>query len=67
MLPPYLGLIASDDGGRSWTSVSRVGEVPGEPSRFKALGAERLDLALSDGTIVSTDDGGKTWRTAFRP
>ena len=54
----------SRDAGKTW---ARVGEVPGEPSRFKALGAERLDLALSDGTIVSTDDGGKTWTTAFRP
>jgi hypothetical protein len=54
----------SRDGGSSWT---RVGEVPGEPYRFKAQGAEELDLALSDGTIVSTRDGGRTWKTAFRP
>ena len=54
----------SRDGGGSW---ERVGRVAGEPYKFKALGPERLDLALSDGTIVSTEDGGKQWTTAFRP
>lgn len=54
----------SRDGGRRW---ERVGSVPGEPYKFKALGAERLLLALSDGTIVRTADGGRTWTEAFRP
>ena len=54
----------SRDGGEAW---ARAGRVPGEPYKFKARGAEALDLALSDGTIVSTEDGGKTWKTAFRP
>jgi len=54
----------SRDGGETWTLV---GEVPGEPYRFKARGPEELDLALSDGTIVGTSDGGETWKTAFRP
>ncbi len=54
----------SRNGGGSW---ERVGRVAGEPYKFKALGAEKLDLALSDGTIVSTEDGGKQWKTAFRP
>jgi photosystem II stability/assembly factor-like uncharacterized protein len=54
----------SRDGGGRW---ERVGKVPGEPCKFKALGPEKLDLALSDGTIVATEDGGKEWKTAFRP
>jgi photosystem II stability/assembly factor-like uncharacterized protein len=26
-----------------------------------------LDLALSDGTIVATQDGGRHWKATFRP
>ena len=29
--------------------------------------AEALDLALSDGTVLHTDDGGATWEERFRP
>ena len=54
----------SRDGGERW---ERVGKVPGEPYKFKALGPERLDLALSDGTIVATQDGGRHWKETFRP
>ena len=52
---------------RRTSTRSRVGKVPGEPYKFNARGAEALDLALSDGTIVATEDGGKTWKTAFQP
>jgi photosystem II stability/assembly factor-like uncharacterized protein len=41
--------------------------VPGEPYKFKALGPEALLLALSDGTVMKTEDGGKTWTEEFRP
>jgi hypothetical protein len=54
----------SRDGGGTW---ERVGSVPGEPYKFKALGPEELLLALSDGTVVETKDGGATWTEAFKP
>ena len=54
----------SRDGGGAW---ERVGSVPGEPYKFKATGPEALLLALSDGTVVETKDGGRTWTEAFRP
>jgi hypothetical protein len=54
----------SRDGGVRW---DEVGSVPGEPYKFKALETEHLLLALSDGTIVETEDGGSTWTEAFRP
>ena len=41
--------------------------MPGEPYKFKATGPEDLLLALSDGTVVQTEDGGRTWTEAFRP
>jgi len=54
----------SRDGGGSWEGV---GEVPGEPYKFKATGPEQLFLALSDGTVMQTKDGGRKWTEAFRP
>ena len=54
----------SSDGGDSW---ERVGSVPGEPYKFKDTGPEELLLALSDGTVMETGDGGKSWTEAFRP
>ena len=46
---------------------SRVGSVPGEPYKFKDTGPEALLLALSDGTVMETTDGGRKWKQAFRP
>ena len=37
-----------------------VGRVPGEPYKFKAVGPDHLYLALSDGAILETTNGGKT-------
>jgi len=44
-----------------------VGRVRGEPYKFKAVNRDHLYLALSDGTILETRDGGKSWKEAFRP
>jgi photosystem II stability/assembly factor-like uncharacterized protein len=41
--------------------------VPGEPYKFKDTGPEALLLALSDGTVMETGDGGRKWKQAFRP
>jgi hypothetical protein len=54
----------SRDAGLRW---ERIGTVPGEPYKFKALGAEQLLLALSDGTVLETKDGGRAWTEVFRP
>ena len=58
------GTIQRSSDGSSW---ERLGSVPGEPYKFKATGAETLLLALSDGTVMETKDGGRTWTEAFRP
>ncbi len=57
-------VLRSEDRGATF---ARVGEVPGEPYKFKSLDAERHYLALSDGTIVETRDAGARWTTAFAP
>ena len=54
----------SDSGGGAFKPV---GKVAGEPYKFKAVGADHLYLALSDGAILETTDGGKTWKDVFRP
>ena len=54
----------SGDRGETW---KQVGKVPGEPYKFKQVGAQELFLALSDGTIVHTTDGGRGWQAVFEP
>ena len=52
------------DGGDTWRAAGRV---DGEPYKFKAIGGSELYLALSDGTIVHTTDGGESWKVVFSP
>jgi hypothetical protein len=54
----------SADKGASW---EEVGKVEGEPYKFHEVGPDELLLALSDGSIVETKDGGKTWSARFKP
>ena len=54
----------STDGGQSW---ERRGRIEGEPYKVRALDAERAFVALSDGTILETTDGGRTFEERFRP
>lgn len=54
----------SGDGG---SSFERVGEVDGEPYKFRAVGPDELHLATGDARILHTTDGAKTWETVFTP
>lgn len=54
---------SSPDGGRSWSSVGRVG---GRPAAFDNAGAD-LYIALHDGTIKRSEDGGRNWTLRSRP
>lgn len=56
--------LVSADGGRTWERRARI---TGEPYKVRALDAERAFVALSDGTIVETKDGGRTFTTRFEP
>lgn len=56
---PHLGLIRSTDGGRSWESVSLLGEVD-----FHALtiaGSTIVGGDATTGRFLASDDDGDTW------
>ena len=53
----------SGDGGKRWR---RAGAVEGEPAAFLA-DASGLYVALHDGTIMRSTDGGASWRVRARP
>jgi photosystem II stability/assembly factor-like uncharacterized protein len=54
----------SPDGGQRF---DQVGEIQGEPYKIEPVGPDELLVALSDGSIVKTVDGAKTWSDEFRP
>lgn len=57
-------LSRSRDGGRV---LERRGSIGGEPAALVAVGVEELFVALHDGTIKRSTDGGVTWRVRSRP
>lgn len=64
-LVDLLGVVSrSDDGGRNWR---RVGDIGGEPAAFMATGDRELDVALPDGTIRRSTDGGTSWTVRSSP
>ena len=62
-LPPFLGLIRSDDGGRSWRSVSLLGErdfhvLESAGRRVYGFGS---DFETGEMGFLVSSDGGRTW------
>ncbi len=53
----------SGDGGQGWR---RTGAVEGEPAAFLAYASD-LYVALHDGTIMRSTDGGASWRVRAKP
>jgi len=54
----------SADAGRSFEIV---GDVGAEPAAFMALNSRELYVALHDGMIKVSRDGGETWSTRSTP
>jgi hypothetical protein len=54
----------SGDAGRSWQQVGRVG---GQPAAFEGESAEELYVALHDGTVKRSTDGGGSWSVRSTP
>jgi hypothetical protein len=63
-LPPFLGLIESDDAGRSWDSVSLMGKVDfhvleAAGKRVYGFGS---DFDTREPRFMVSRDGGRSWR-----
>jgi hypothetical protein len=57
-------LVVSRDGGRSW---GERGSIGGVPAAFLARSPAELYVALHDGAIRRSDDGGWSWTTLSGP
>ncbi len=58
-LPPHLGLIRSIDRGRTWTSVSLLGEA--DFHVLRASGTTLYGLDASNERLLASSDAGRSW------
>lgn len=67
------GLVRADADGRVSKSSDRgvtwgfLSQVEGEPMKLTTSGENALLMALSDGTLLESKDGGSEWQERFRP
>ncbi len=54
----------SSDGGVTWHVVGRL---PGLPGKLVETAAGTLYAALTEGTVVTSQNGGRSWSTLFSP
>ena len=64
-LPNFLGLIASDDAGRSWRVISRLGDADLHKIVLKHDRLYAFDAVL--GAMLISGDGGRTFEEQFTP
>ena len=64
-LPPNLGLIESRDGGRSWKSISLLGNA--DFHVLKASGRRVYGVNSADGGLMASSDGGHSWQRRTPP
>jgi photosystem II stability/assembly factor-like uncharacterized protein len=58
-LPPLLGLIRSEDAGRSWEPVSLLGRA--DFHVLRSVRSRIYGVNAADGELLVSDDGGLTW------
>jgi photosystem II stability/assembly factor-like uncharacterized protein len=63
--PPLLGLIESKDGGRSWTSISMLGEADFHVLRF--AGTRIYGYDASGNRLLTSTDAGESWKKLALP
>jgi photosystem II stability/assembly factor-like uncharacterized protein len=64
-LPQYLGYLRSDDGGRHWRVVSRLGDADLHKIVFKHDRLYAWDAVLS--ALIVSEDGGRSFVEHFTP
>jgi hypothetical protein len=64
-LPQYLGFLRSDDGGKTWRVVSRLGDADLHKIVFKHGRLYAWDAVLS--ALIISRDGGRTFTERFTP
>jgi BNR/Asp-box repeat len=64
-LPPALGLIRSDDAGRTWSSVSELGTA--DFHAIEPAGDEIVAALFQQSQVLVSTDEGKTWETRAAP
>jgi photosystem II stability/assembly factor-like uncharacterized protein len=63
--PGDLGLLASDDEGKTWQAVSLSGEV--DFHRLAASGDAVVGISAHDGRLLRSEDAGETWTDLGTP
>jgi hypothetical protein len=64
-LPPLLGLVESTDGGKSWRTVSLLGEADFHVLRSE--GRRVLGFDATNGRLMFSGDAGRTWTERSPP
>lgn len=64
-LPPLLGLIASDDEGRTWKSISLLGDA--DFHVLRSVDERVYGYDASGDRLMSSEDAGRTWSEVERP
>lgn len=64
-LPPLLGLIESTDDGRTWESISLLGDA--DFHVLRSAGERVYGYDASNDRLVTSEDAGRTWNEAERP
>jgi photosystem II stability/assembly factor-like uncharacterized protein len=64
-LPPSLGLIESRDGGRSWKSISLLGNA--DFHVLESAGRYVYGVNSAEGALMASRDGGHSWQRRTPP
>jgi hypothetical protein len=64
-LPPALGLIRSDDAGKTWSSVSEMGTA--DFHAIEPAGDEIVAALFQQAQVLVSNDDGRTWATRAAP
>jgi len=65
VLPEFLGVLHSEDGGRTWTVIARLGEADLHRMVLKQGKLYAFDAVL--GAVLVSSDGGKTFEEHIAP